>query len=1416
MSTDRNDYLFEVSWETCNRVGDVHAIVRSKIPAVTRVFGDRYILLGPDLKNNPEFEETEEDFWLSTRENTAIKDLPCRFGRWKVPGEPRVILVNFTKKYNKDQLLFQLWEDYGVDSISGGWDYVERAMFGYACGEVIETLYNLKVKPKGQRAVAQFHDWVCGAGLLAVKKAVPEAGTVLTLHSTVLGRALAASGMDIYAEMEHISPQREAGAHNCGAQYSLEAACAREADCLTAVSDITGLEAKNFLGRSPDVVTPNGLDVAGIPDLSVSRGAALRARERILAAAAKLLRRPLPADTRILIISGRYEFRNKGVDIFLHTLGRLDREMAGNPSVLALLCLMGGHMDLVPSLQAGSARPDGAAVPIATHRLSYEASDPILETCSRLGLKNAPQNRVSVIFNPAYLDGHDGLFDMTYYDLLSGCDLGVFPSYYEPWGYSPHECAAYAVPAVTVDQAGFGSWVLATAGENRAIRVLKRRGLDTASIVEGLYGILGEFIGLTDEEVLKERLEARRIAVKAGWESFFPEYQRAFERALAGARARAARDGESREEMKHVFSSSGSNQPHFRTFTAVVNLPPRIVRLRELAYNLWWSWNPEALELFSLLDPELWERMGNNAVRMLETVSPERLSEAAENESYTGLYARVLQRFDAYMEERVLSRAAAGLKSIKWSAPVAYFSTEYGIHESLPIYSGGLGVLSGDTLKTASDLNIPMVGVGLLYKCGYFNQTIDKDGIQQAEYVESDFSNMPIQIVQDDRGSEVQIAIELPGRTLYACIWEVKVGRISLYLLDTDVPRNTAQDRKITDRLYTADQRTRIEQEILLGMGGVRLLEKLGIKARVWHINEGHSAFLLLERVSKLMAEEGLSFDEAEEVVRGSTVFTTHTPVEAGNERFSKDLMEYYFSGYVKRVGISWSQFSNLGRKEIGEDRPFFMTNLALKFSHRSNAVSRIHGAVARRMWRDVWKGFHDSDIPIQYVTNGVHMMSWVAPRMKEILDTYLGLDWQRSMSDPKRWKRVHNIPDSVFWRVRIELKQNLINHLREHVSRQWVAYGYSKTWREEVLGRMNPAALWIGFARRFAPYKRADLLFSDLERLERILSGETRPVHIVFAGKAHPNDQMGKDLVRKVVEMTRGERFRGKVFFIEDYGIASARYLVQGVDVWLNNPRRPMEASGTSGMKVAINGAVNLSVSDGWWAEGYDGTNGWVIGPAVRDLAEEVPVSDEADANALFTLLEESTIPLFYDRDPSGIPQKWVRMAKRSMETLVPRFNTERMLLEYYAKMYIPAAEREMELAKNGFGLAKDVADWKRKVPMRFSATRLLEVSVEGITGDSVFVGNPFIVSVRVDPGKLEPEELLAELVIGRRNGQEFIGEPDCVPLTLRDKDAAGILTFTGVYIVKENGPHLYGVRVLPWNRNLAGRQETGLVLWG
>jgi len=538
--------------------------------------------------------------------------------------------------------------------------------------------------------------------------------------------------------------------------------------------------------------------------------------------------------------------------------------------------------------------------------------------------------------------------------------------------------------------------------------------------------------------------------------------------------------------------------------------------------------------------------------------------------------------------------------------------------------------------------------------------------------------------------------------------------------------------------------------------------------------------------------------------------------VEAGNERFTRDLMEHYFCSFVNWSGMSWSQFWELGRKESGDDKPFFMNILAFRLTHQRNAVSLVHGQLSRHMWRDVWKGYHEDDIPIRHVTNGAHILSYLAPRMKELLDTYLGMNWEGHLTDMERWKRVHDIPDILMWRTRHEIKQRTIDLLRDYLSRSWSKYGYSKAWREELYSRINPAALLIGFSRRFAPYKRANMLLSDLDRLSRIVNHETRPVHIVFAGKAHPNDEAGKNILKQLIETCKDERFRGRIFFIENYDIRIARHFVQGVDVWLNTPRRPYEASGTSGIKVVANGVLNLSVSDGWWCEGYDGANGWNIGPVMRNYAGEAENADEEDAQSLYALLENTVVPLYYDRQGSGIPEKWIAMIKRSMESMVPRFNTERMLLEYYQGLYLPTAIRTQELSRDAFALARTLADWKRKIPMRFSSVKLLDVTVEGIHGDNIPVNEPLTVTVRIDPGKLEPHEIMLELVIGRRDGQDNVAHPEYLPMRIANKGADGILTFSVDYVIRENGPYSYGLRVLPNNEKLASRQETGLVLWG
>jgi phosphorylase/glycogen(starch) synthase len=1405
------EFIFEVSWEVCNKVGGIHTVLRTKAQEAVRKFGDNYFLLGPDRKNNPEFEETDEEGWLKIREGLAIKEIPCRFGRWKIPGSPRVILVGSAKKFNKDQLLFELWEDYGVDSISGGWDYIEPVMFSYTCGTVIETVYNLLVRPQAGRAIAQFHEWMCGAGLLCIKKRVPEIGTVFTTHATILGRTLAGSGVDVGSAMDHISPQGEASSHNIAAKHSMETASAREADCFTTVSEISAAEAKNLLGRAPEVITPNGMDIENIPDYTVNDGPALANRARLMEFASRFLRKSFADNTRIMIISGRYEFHNKGIDIFLEALGRLDRENRDR-DVIAFICVLGGHMSINPAALSGAPVPGGTAL-IATHRLQNEAGDPILNACSRLGLRNSPENKVNIIYVPAYLNGHDGLINMEYYETLSGCHLGVFPSYYEPWGYTPLESAAYAVPTITTDDAGFGLWARNNFGKSIGVVVLDSSDVPPDQTQAGLYAELKDFLHLAEPDIQARRIDARKIALHADWKDFYAFYMEAYNRAIVAASTRSARlaTTEFREKMRYTFAGTASVQPHFRNLTAVVNLPEKISRLRELAYNLWWTWNPDALELFNYLDPKLLEETGNNPVKLLESISADRLAEAAENEGYVNLYQNIVARFDAYMKEKPELPADA----IKPSAPVAYFSPEFGLHESVPIYSGGLGVLAGDLLKAASDLNFPFIGVSLLYKSGYFRQKIDRNGWQTAEFPDNDFSDMPVRIVQDDMGNDVQIALELPGRTLFANIWELKAGRVTLYLLDTDVPRNTVQDRKITSRLYNDDPRLRIEQELLLGMGGVKMLRKLGIRPSVYHINEGHSAFLIFELMNCHIIDEGLSFDEAREAVRGHCVFTTHTPVEAGNERFNRDVVEYYFSSYVKRWGISWSQFWELGRVDSGEDRPFFLTVLGLKLANMSNAVSRVHGSVARRMWRDVWKGFQDSDVPIRHITNGVHMLSFLSQPMRETLDIYLGLNWDRD-PDLERWKRINDIPNSLLWRIRSTLKFNMVNYVIHRITREWTKYGDSKSLREEVIAKINPAALIVGFARRFAPYKRATLLFSDLDRLDRIVNNEKRPVHFIFAGKAHPNDRMGIELIKKIVDICNDKRFIGKIFFLEDYDLNIARQLVQGVDVWLNNPRRGMEACGTSGQKVLINGILNFSVMDGWWAEAYDGSNGFSIGPDVTEFTgfEDPAGADEIDAISLYQKLEDDIIPMFYDRDTAGIPQEWVRMVKNSMLTLGPVFNARRMAAQYLREMYLPTAKRGKALRKDNYSLSRQLADWKHKAPLRFSSIRLIDVSFEGIHGDTINVGEPFKINLRIDPGKLDPDEILAELVIGKLSGNDFMTQPDSVPLG-RGGVTDHIITYSGEYNVKSSGRYSYGIRIIPYNRNLSSKQEMGMALW-
>lgn len=1407
--------LFEVSWEVCNKVGGIYSVVSSKALQAVDEFGEDFYLLGPDLKNNAEFEETDEHCWDSIRRILANKDLKCRLGRWNIPGRPKVILVDFAKRYTANQLLYELWTTYGVDSLSGGWDYMEPVMFSYACGELIAAIHESHIHPVKDASVAQFHEWMCGAGLLAVKKLAPTVGTVFTTHATMLGRAMASTGVDIYRQMRTINPQREAAAHNITAKYSMESIAAREADVFTTVSQITADEAEAFLGRKPDVITTNGLDMRVVPNFTEDRVTPAAQRTRLLAAINPLLRQELAEDTKIFVISGRYEFHNKGVDVFLEALSGVAQAIKNSDTnVLALCLVMGGHTGVNPAAVCGDPNITDNGMPfISSHHVWDQANDPIINACRRLNLNNTKDNNVQVVFVPAMLNGADGFLNMTYEEILAASDLGVFPSWYEPWGYTPHESAAFAVPTITTDLSGFGMWARELQDQTNplsGVAVISRRNATYDETVSSLRALLLQQATMQDSDLQSQRVAARELSLCTSWENFFPNYLKAYVQALE----KSEKHSHKRDALSRELTATASTTPYLRTLTAVAELPPSLERLRELARNLWWCWNAEAKQLFFALNPQAWESTGHNPVLMIEEADPTRLAYISTNNEYLALYKRVLERFDAYM--------AQGQKTVDADLgphkPIAYFSTEYGLHESLPIYSGGLGVLSGDHLKSASDLSIPLVAVGLLYKNGYFRQHLDKNGTQVALYPENIFANLPVQRTLDANGDPVELELELPGRTLFANVWQVSVGRISLFLLDSDNPKNTADDRKITARLYEADRDYRLRQEILLGMGGVRMLRKLGITVSAYHMNEGHSAFMVIERMRAYMAEQDMTFNEAFERVRNNTIFTTHTPVDAGNERFSIEMMERYFSSAANALGLSWHEFLRLGRAEGTEhSNNFEMTVLALKTSTKANGVSRLHGIVSQHMWRDLWKGVPIPEIPIGHVTNGIHVASYVGDPIHAVLDTYLGNDWLDADPASPVWKKVPQIPDEELWLAKMQQKEALLEMLRDSIPEYLRKYGLSSTLRKQILANISPKALIIGFARRFAPYKRATLLFADPERLERLITQAGRPVIFVFSGKSHPADQAGINLIEDVIRFSQEPRFLGKVFFIEDYSLAISRVLSQGCDVWLNNPRRPYEASGTSGQKVPVNGGINLSVSDGWWCEGYNRENGWTIGPVVTT---ELPYNDQndyADAESLYSLLEESVVPLYFDEDSQGIPHRWVAMAKRSLQSLTAMYSSHRMLEDYMSTSYVPAARRNALTHADHCALARHIAQWKESIPVRFGAVRIENITVSGLDGDTLACGQALNVQVQVQTGELAHDELVVQLVIGLTdNSNDFKSPPEVMHMVTKSTDNTQGLHYSCTYIANKNGRYAYGIRVMPITKGLPSPLDSGLVLWG
>ena len=845
------------------------------------------------------------------------------------------------------------------------------------------------------------------------------------------------------------------------------------------------------------------------------------------------------------------------------------------------------------------------------------------------------------------------------------------------------------------------------------------------------------------------------------------------------------------------------------TFIIVVNprIPNRLARLEELANNLWYSWDRPARTLFSRLNPTLWKAVGHNPKEFLKRVDESLLLQAAEDQVFMANYNSILSAYDSYHSELVKNGNTAGLGP---HDQIAYFCFEFGFHESFPIYSGGLGILAGDHCKAASDMHLPFVGIGLLYRQGYFFQTIDEEGTQQVAYTHSDFDNFPVTPVLRENGSEIHIEVELPKRKVLVKIWQAILGNVRLYLLDTDLEENSPQDRNITRQLYGGDKTMRIEQEIVLGIGGVRALQEVGVKPTVWHINEGHAAFMMLERIRNLVLQ-GLNFESAHEAVAVNTVFTTHTAVPAGHDHFSETMMETYFKEFYHDLKITCKEFMKLGHTPKNPD--FNMTALAIQGTRSHNGVSKIHGGVSANICRGLWPQIEPEENPLEYITNGVHVPTFLAQEWSTMFDRHLGQEWRNKLCDTEYWSRINKIPDHLFWSARQTLKSSMLYGVRDRLTAQNLRNRGSDTHLDRMLkfaDPINPNILTIGFARRFATYKRATLIFEDLDRLREIILNQEHPVLLIFAGKAHPVDLPGQDLIRQVSEFTRLPEFEGRVLLVEGYDLRLARRLVAGVDVWLNNPVYPLEASGTSGMKAGINGAINLSVLDGWWGEGYDGKNGWAIKPGPEGM--DPALRDKQESRTLYEILQDQVIPLYYSHDKLGYSPEWVKMVKHSMASLLPRYNAARMVGEYVSNFYLPASRQGALYMENNFDNAKKVAAWKTKVKSAWSGVTLKRMDKPC---KLINFGNTLHFKVATKLNGLNPDDVVVELRICRRIKHARPGDFQYYSFQPSGTEESGEHLFE-----LNLAPDLCGklechIRLYPCHPLLTHPLEMGMMLW-
>ena len=1403
------DYLFEVSWEVCNKVGGIYTVIATKSLYLKSELKRHHILIGPDVwmnvENNPDFIE-DPLLYRMWRDQAAQEGLRIRVGKWNVPGKPTAILVDF-KQYltKKDEMLAEMWRDYGVDSITGNWDYVESALFGYTAGKVIESFYRFNLTPS-DKVVAQFHEWMTGAGLLYLKGTKLPIATVFTTHATVVGRCLAGNNLPLYDSMKLYDGDAKAREFNVMARHSLEKQSAIHSDIFTTVSGITAAECRQFLTRDVDVVTPNGFENSFTPATDEEYDTIRKAaRSRFVEVATAMSGETVPDNAVFVGIGGRYEWKNKGIDVFIDALAKLNETGFEGKTVQAFILIPSGHKGADKELAAKLGGADTSYVTQVSHYLMDPEYDIITRRLREVALNNSVGDKVKVYFIPSYLNGDDGIFNMKYYDLLAGLDLTVFPSYYEPWGYTPLESLAFKVPTLTTTLAGFGVWVNEHyKKEHPGISIIERNDSNYADVVDGVIARMKEIANLDKAGRQVYMSNAKEVSEIALWENNIVYYKQAYSEALEKVISEKGAFPETRSEKSMQYKRIDVNQPSWNSVFFLRHLPDSLKDLEVLSRNLWWCWNESAKELFRSIDPEAWDASGENPIAMLDKVSLKRYHALEKDREFLARLRSVVDEFNAYM----------ALKADRKSPSIAYFCMEYGLDTSLKIYSGGLGILAGDYLKETSDMNTNLVAVGLLYRYGYFTQILSAQGNQVSKYDAQDFMKIPAIPVKDADGNWMTVSVAFPGRNLNARLWRVDVGRTELYLMDTDYEDNLPEDRSVTHHLYGGDWENRLKQELLLGVGGIRALRKLGIQPEIYHCNEGHAAFIGLERLREYIQQDNLDFPEAMEVVRSSSLFTTHTPVPAGHDAFDEGLLRKYIGHYPQRLKIDWETMMGLGKINGADpNEKFSMSYLAANISQEVNGVSWLHGEVSKDIFASMWPGYLPEELNITYVTNGVHYPTWTAPEWKEVHAKVFGEQFATHHYDKSCFEGIYKVDDKTVWNVRTALRSKLIAAIKERLSDPAAANHYSPRQIVTIKETLRDDVLTIGFARRFATYKRAHLLFRDLDRLNEIVNDPEHPVQFIFAGKAHPADKAGQDLIKMIVDVSKMPQFIGKIVFVPNYDISLAKLLVQGVDVWMNNPTRPLEASGTSGEKAAMNGVMHFSVLDGWWVEGYKPGAGWAL-PRERTYDDQ-NYQDELDAATIYTIIENEIAPLFYDKNKeTGLSAGWIDYIKNTVAQVACNFTTNRMLTDYINQYYDPQSRRTAALVADDYKVAKDIAAWKRHMRREWPNVSVVSVVKPDGSYDYVSIGKEFKAEVVLNISDLHPDDIGVEMLFATTDnkGRLHIQEKyEFTPVEYHDETAK----YQASVMPERAGLYQVAVRIYAKNPLLPHRQDFELVRW-